>query len=78
MLTTLGQKVVESAIGYKIPENISTVIISTRAHITFFERGAVAVSKPLFRSPFNAKKKRAIKSKSKSKSRRKSRSPRRV
>jgi len=69
----LEQNKVESAIRYKIPKNISRVIISTPTHITFFVREAVAVSKPL---PFNAKKKRAVKSKSKS--RRKSRSPRRV
>jgi hypothetical protein len=74
----LEQKDVESAIGWKIPEDINRVILSTQAHITFFERGAVAVSKPRFISPFNAKKKRVVKSKSKSKYRRKSRSPRRV
>jgi len=50
-----------------IHPNINKVTISTPGHITYFER-------KIF--PFNAKKKRAVKSKSKS--RRKSRSPRRV
>lgn len=65
---------------YPISKAIKTISISTPTHITLFQRagGPDAVSKPKFPSPFNAKKKRAVKSKSKSKYRRKSRSPRRV
>ena len=66
----LEQHEVESAIANEIPKNISTVIISTPTHITFFGRQSKK------KSPFKAKKKRAVKSNSKS--RRKSRSPRRV
>ena len=54
---------------YPIPKDIKQITISTPTHLTIFQR-----QKPAF----NAKKKRAVKSKSKSKSRRKSRSPRRV
>lgn len=52
---------------YPISKTIKKITISTPAHVTILERQG---------SAFNAKKKRAVKSKSKS--RRKSRSPRRV